>query len=96
MLVPLGQIGIGISLIAGLLTRFGAVMGALMMGFFFLAAWDFQYGIVNQHLTYSLVCLTIAGIGAGKYYGLDSVLAERAPNGIRRYFMSGEPVPATA
>ena len=31
VLVPLGQIGIGISLILGLFTRFGAAMGALMM-----------------------------------------------------------------
>jgi thiosulfate dehydrogenase [quinone] large subunit len=96
VLVPLGQIGIGISLILGLLTRFGAIMGALMMTFFFFAAWDFAYGIVNQHLAYALICLTIAGLGAGRYYGLDGVLADRAPDGLRRYLMSGEPVPVTA
>ena len=71
-------------------------MGALMMTFFFFAAWDFQYGIVNQHLAYALICLTIAGLGAGRYYGLDGVLAERAPHGLRRWLMSGEPEPATA
>ncbi len=91
VLVPLGQIGIGVSLILGLFTRFGATMGALMMTFFFFAAWDFAYGIVNQHLAYMLVCLTIAGIGAGRYYGLDGVLAARFPAGFRRWFMSGEP-----
>jgi thiosulfate dehydrogenase [quinone] large subunit len=106
VLVPLGQIGIGVSLILGLLTRFGATMGALMMTFFFIAAWDFQYGIVNQHLAYALICLTIAGIGAGRYYGLDGILADRAPAGFRRWFMSGaaarpaqgtkEPAPVTA
>jgi thiosulfate dehydrogenase [quinone] large subunit len=106
VLVPFGQIGIGVSLILGLLTRFGATMGALMMAFFFLAAWDFQFGIVNQHLAYALICLTIAGIGAGRYYGLDGVLAARAPAGIRRWLMSGDtsvtrragsdPVPVTA
>ena len=96
VLVPLGQIGIGISLILGLLTRFGAIMGALMMTFFFFAAWDFAYGVVNQHLAYALICLTIAGLGAGRYYGLDGVLADRAPHGLRRYLMSGEPAPATA
>jgi thiosulfate dehydrogenase [quinone] large subunit len=96
MLVPWGQIAIGVSLILGLLTRFGAVMGALMMVFFFLAAWDFQYGIVNQHLTYALICVTLAGLGAGRYYGLDGILADRVAPGIRRWFMSGDPVPATA
>jgi thiosulfate dehydrogenase (quinone) large subunit len=92
VLVPLGQIGIGISLILGLLTRFGATMGALMMTFFFFAAWDFAYGIVNQHLAYALICLTLAGIGAGRYYGLDGALAHRAPAGFRRWFMSGNPI----
>ena len=91
VLVPFGQIGIGISLILGLFTRFGATMGALMMAFFFFAAWDFAYGIVNQHLTYALISLTLAGLGAGRYYGLDSVLATRFPAGFRRWFMSGQP-----
>ena len=91
VLVPFGQVGIGLSLVLGLLTRFGAVMGAMMMAFFFLAAWDFQYGIVNQHLTYALICLTVAGLGAGRYYGLDSALADRFPAGFRRWFMSGDP-----
>jgi thiosulfate dehydrogenase [quinone] large subunit len=91
VLVPFGQAGIGISLILGLFTRFGAAMGTLMMTFFFFAAWDFAYGIVNQHLAYALICLTVAGLGAGRYYGLDSVLAARFPAGLRRWFMSGEP-----
>ena len=95
-LVPVGQIGIGISLILGLLTRFGAIMGALMMLFFFLAAWDFEFGIVNQHLTYALICTTLAGLGAGRYYGLDAVLADRVAGGIRRDVMSGAPAPVPA
>ena len=61
VLVPLGQIGIGVSLILGLFTRFGAAMGALMMTFFFFAAWDFAYGIVNQHLAYALICVALVG-----------------------------------
>jgi thiosulfate dehydrogenase (quinone) large subunit len=96
VLVPWGQIGIGISLILGLFTRFGAIMGTLMMLFFFLAAWDFEFGIVNQHLTYALICTTLAGLGAGRYYGLDAVLADRVGHGLRRYVMSGEPRTVTA
>jgi thiosulfate dehydrogenase (quinone) large subunit len=106
VLVPFGQLAIGIALILGLLTRFGATMGALMMTFFFLAAWDFQYGIVNQHLAYAIACLTLAGIGAGRYYGLDGVLAAKVPHGVRKWLMSGDfpeapegstqPVPVTA
>ena len=94
-LVVFGEIGIGISLVLGLLTRFGALMGALMMGFFFVAAWSFTNGIVNEHLTYLVVCLAIAGLGAGKYYGLDEWAAKtdfgRNHNTIRTWLMSGDP-----
>ncbi len=95
-LVVLGEIGIGVALVLGLLTRFAALMGTLMMLFFFFAAWDFAYGIVNQHLTYALACATLWGLGAGRYYGLDGVLAARVPQGVRGALMSGEPKPATA
>ena len=93
-LVVFGEIGIGIALILGLFTRFAGAMGTLMMLFFFVAAWDFAYGIVNQHLTYALICATITGLGAGRYYGLDGVLAARFPAGFRRYVMSGDVAPS--
>lgn len=73
-LVVVGQIAIGTALILGLFTRFAALMGTLMMLFFFVAAWEFEHGIVNQHLTYALVTALIGYIGAGRYYGLDAVL----------------------
>jgi thiosulfate dehydrogenase [quinone] large subunit len=87
-LVPLGQLGIGIALILGLLTRFGATMGALMMLFFFVAAWDFQFGIVNQHLAYAVVTAGLGVIRAGNYYGLDAMVGESV-GGIRRWLLSG-------
>lgn len=90
-LVPFGQLAIGISLILGLLTRFGAAMGTLMMLLFFVAAWEFEFGIVNQHLTYALVTAYLGYIGAGNYVGLDRGLGETASPGIRRWFLSGDP-----
>ncbi len=95
-LVVFGEIGIGVALIIGLFTRFAGAMGTLMMLFFFFAAWDFAYGIVNQHLTYTLICATITGLGAGRYYGLDGVLAARVGSGIRGWLMSGEPATVNA
>ncbi len=89
LLVVFGETAIGIALILGLFTRFAAIMGALMMFFFFIAAWDFAYGVVNQHLTYLVVFLAVAGIGAGKYYGLDGMLTQSAPAWVRRWFLSG-------
>jgi thiosulfate dehydrogenase [quinone] large subunit len=90
-LVPYGQIGIGVSLILGLLTRFGAAMGTLMMLLFFVAAWEFEFGIVNQHLTYALVTAFLGYIGAGNYVGLDRTFGEQAPGWVRRWLMSGDP-----
>ena len=95
VLVPWGQIGIGLGLIFGLLTRFSAAMGCLMMLFFFLAAWEFEHGIVNQHITYALVTAFVGLIGAGNYYGLDRRLAGAVPGGVRRWLMSGTPYVAT-
>jgi thiosulfate dehydrogenase [quinone] large subunit len=95
-LVVFGELGIGISLILGLLTRFGAAMGTLMMLLFFVAAWDWAFGIVNQHLTYAVVTFGLAVIGAGNYYGLDAVLGPMVSPGMRRWFLSGDPEPASA
>lgn len=95
-LVVAGEIGIGIALILGLFTRFAGAMGTLMMLLFFVAAWNFAYGIVNQHLTYAIVCATLTGLGAGRYYGLDGVLSERVAPAFRRFLMSGDPETVTA
>jgi thiosulfate dehydrogenase [quinone] large subunit len=89
-LVPWGQIGIGVSLILGLLTRFGAAMGTLMMLFFFVAAWDFEFGIVNQHLTYALVTFFLGYIGSGNFFGLDRIVGPMVGPGLRRWFFSGD------
>ena len=91
VLVPWGQLGIGIGLILGLLTRFSAAMGTLMMLFFFVAAWDFAFGVVNQHLTYALVTGFLGLIGAGNFYGIDGMIGESAPPWVRRWLLSGTP-----
>lgn len=90
-LVVFGQIGIGIALILGILTRFAAIMGTLMMLFFFIAAWEFEHGIVNQHLTYAVVTFGLAVVGAGNYFGLDAMLGENAGGRIRYWLLSGAP-----
>lgn len=89
-LVMIGEVGIGIALILGLLTRFASLMGTLMMLLFFVAAWDFEFGIVNQHLTYAVVTAGLGIVGAGNYYGLDASLGQRFGAGARRWLFSGE------
>ena len=92
-LVVAGELCIGVALIVGVVTRFAGAMGALMMAFFFLAGWSFSNGIVEEHATYAVVLLALAGMGAGNYYGLDRMLGDRFPAWFRNWFMSGETNP---
>ena len=95
-LVVAGELCIGVALILGFVTRFAGAMGALMMIFFFFAGWAFTSGIVEEHATYAVVLLALAGMGAGNYYGLDRLLGARFPAWFSKWFMSGDPNPPVA
>jgi thiosulfate dehydrogenase (quinone) large subunit len=73
-LVVSGEILIGIALIIGFATRFAGVMGALLMGFITLAAWDFGFGPINETMLYAVVALYLAYAEAGLAYGVDAIL----------------------
>jgi len=87
-MVMLGELGIGIALILGVLTRLTALLGTLMMLLFFVAAWDFAFGIVNQHLTYAVVNAAWASSGR-QLLRLDASLAA-APAAGRTWLLSGD------
>jgi thiosulfate dehydrogenase [quinone] large subunit len=70
-LVVFGEVAIGVALILGLATRFASVMGALMMGLFWIAAWDFAFGVVEYHAVLAIVTLGLGLVGAGEAFGLD-------------------------
>ena len=73
-LVVAGEIAIGLALVLGLFTRFAAIAGTLMMGLFFVAIWDLGHGVVNEQLLIAIVASYLGVMGAGRYYGLDSIL----------------------
>ena len=77
-LVVFGEIAIGVALILGLFTRFAGVMGALMMGLFYVANWSFATGPFNQQFMYGIVSLYLAYAAAGEVWGLDGWI-ERLP-----------------
>ena len=83
--------GAGSGIGVGIATRFAATAGAVMMMLFFFAAWDFAFGIVNQHLTYAVVTFGLALIGAGNFNGLDARIAKSLPDWARDYLASGVP-----
>jgi thiosulfate dehydrogenase [quinone] large subunit len=73
-LVLFGELAIGAALMLGLATRLAGALGALMMLLFWIASWDFQYGIVNQQFVYMVLSGFLAYASAGKVAGLDGVL----------------------
>jgi thiosulfate dehydrogenase [quinone] large subunit len=77
-LVLFGELAIGVALILGIATRFASIMGALMMTLFWVAAWDFAFGVVEYHSLLAIVTLAIGIIGAGEAYGFDAIV-ERTP-----------------
>lgn len=74
VLVVFGELAIGTALILGLFTRFASIMGVIMLSFFYIAAWDFSLGIVNEQLMYAIVTGGLGLIGAGKVFGLDAII----------------------
>lgn len=73
-LVVFGEVAIGAALILGLATRFAGVAGALMMGLFWIANFDFAHGLVNEQFLYGAVAAFVAYAAAGEAYGLDALL----------------------
>lgn len=68
---------IGISLILGLFIRISTIFGAVLMLLYYFPILQFPYVgknsyIVDEHIIYIFVFLTLFVIEAGKYWGLDA------------------------
>lgn len=75
-LVMWGLLLVGLSLILGVLTRFAAFWGFVMMTFFWLAAWEgwfkLEHGwVVDEHVIYMLLFFGLGAFGAGRILGID-------------------------
>lgn len=82
-MVMYGQILVGLALLLGLLVRFAAFCGALMMLLFWTAAWQggpaagfpVEHGFfVDSSLVYLLLLFGLGAWGAGRVVGLDARL----------------------
>lgn len=78
LLVPWGQIAIGLGLIVGCLTRLAAANGAFLMSFFYLGGAGWENGFVNGELAGLLLFVTIIVFGAGRVWGVDAYLEKTA------------------
>jgi len=78
LMVPWGQIAIGLGLIFGVLTRLAAANGMILASFFYLGNAGWGHGFVNGELFGILVFGGIALFGAGRVFGLDAYLENTA------------------
>lgn len=76
-LVAFGEIAVGAALIKGVATRLAVTLGVLMMLLFWMAAWDFQYGIVNQQFVYMVLSAFVAYAAAVKILSVDAVIEKK-------------------
>ena len=78
-MVVWGEIVIGVALIFGVMTRWAAFWGAVMMFMFFIAQLPPEHNpFMEYYLIYILVLGVIGALGAGRIVGLDNMI-ERLP-----------------
>jgi thiosulfate dehydrogenase (quinone) large subunit len=77
-LVTIGELAVGISLLAGVLTRLGSALGALML---FSFAFGNGQGLVppGNAVLMGLICLMFVAAPPGRVLGVDVVLRSRLP-----------------
>lgn len=84
-LVMFGQILIGLALLFGVFFRFAALMGSVMMFFFWTGGWQggllagfpVEHGyFVTSELVYLLLLFGLGAWGAGRILGVDAALEE--------------------
>jgi thiosulfate dehydrogenase [quinone] large subunit len=83
-MVTWGHTLIGLSLLSGLLVRYSAVAGAMLLGVYYFAHMDFPYVdgpvnfIMDYHLVYIVALIALAAVRAGEIWGLDGWRMKRA------------------
>jgi thiosulfate dehydrogenase [quinone] large subunit len=77
-LVTIGELAVGISLLAGVLTRLGSALGALML---FSFAFGNGQGLVppGNAVLMGLICLMFVAAPPGRVLGVDVLLRSRLP-----------------
>ncbi|WP_411700943.1 DoxX family protein [Conyzicola sp.] len=76
VLFMLGMLAVGLAVMLGVGLRISAVAGSLIMVFMYLAEWPFAANLastnplVDYHIIYALVLITLAFLSAGDTWGL--------------------------
>jgi uncharacterized membrane protein YphA (DoxX/SURF4 family) len=80
-----GEVAVGIGVTLGLLTRLSALVGLYLAVNFGLASQWMSFGQQGFHLLLATSMLVFIGAGAGRAWGIDAWLLERAGPGTRRW-----------
>lgn len=75
-LVVITELVIGLSLILGLFTKMGSVIGAFMMLLFYYGNAEWNHGLLNSDLVYLILLLSLIALNVGEKMSLDSYIAE--------------------
>ncbi len=78
-LTAIGEVGVGISLLFGLLTPLGAFLGTLQVMFYGMAVQQQSSGQQGFHVMLFVMMLTFLFARAGRQWGIDGWLRERYP-----------------
>ena len=90
LMIPAGEVLIGLGLIVGGLTRLASFFGAALMFFFYFGNANWDHGFVNGDLLTLVLFITIIVFGAGRVWGLDAYLERTTTvreNPRLRYFL---------
>ena len=79
-LTAIGEVGVGLSLLLGLLTPFGAFFGMLQVIFYGMAVQQQSSGQQGFHVMLFIMMLTFFFARAGRTWGIDAALRARYPN----------------
>jgi uncharacterized membrane protein YphA (DoxX/SURF4 family) len=74
-LVGWGEFAIGISMVLGLATRYGAIAGAIMLANFWFAKGQDVLAGQNHDVVWMVVFIVLAGLHAGRTMSLDEKLS---------------------
>lgn len=76
-LVVVIELVIGLSLLLGLFTRIGSIIGAFMMVLFYYGNAERGQGLLNSDIMYLILLLSLVSMKAGEKMSLDSYILQK-------------------
>ena len=76
-LVVLTELFIGLSLLLGIFTRIGSLIGSFMMILFYYGNAEWSHGLLNSDAVYFFVLIFLISMRAGEKMSLDSYIKEK-------------------